>query len=67
MPRDIAALKALLVGKKITDLSYDADDGMITIMVGDRYALVPMMDPEGNGYGALQWIDIASEAQGVIA
>ena len=48
------ALRALLVGKKITDLSYDATEGMIILEVGGRY-------------GALQWIDMKSDAQGVIA
>jgi hypothetical protein len=66
MPEDILALKRLLVGKQITDISYDSRDGMITIEVGHRFALVPMMDVEGNGYGALQWIDMKSDAQGAI-
>ena len=67
MPHDIAALRALLVGKKITDLAYDAETGMLMLEVGGRYALIPLMDPEGNGYGALQWLDMKSDAQGVVA
>lgn len=64
--KDVAALKRLLVGKKVTNVTIDAE-GMIIVEVGGRYALVPMADVEGNGWGALQWLDMKSDAQGVLA